>query len=1196
MRCEGVDRLLMTGQQQETPVQFGDQLRAWRSKRELSLAGLAKLVHYSKGYLSKLENGDKPPTPDVARRCDEALGAGGELLRLVPEAPAVPAPRGEPVDVCPYRGLAAFSAEHAGWFFGRERAVAELVEAVAMATGPVVLVAPSGAGKSSLLQAGLLPAIRAGALPAAGSRDWPQVVLHPTATPMNELARVPAGPAVVVVDQFEETFTLCPDPVEREAFITALCALPAVVVLGVRADFYGHLLEHPQLMPSLRENQVVLGPMTDGELRQAVVRPAQAAGLVVEPGLVEVLLRDLGTGGLPLLSHALLTTWQHRNGRVLTVAGYELTGGIRTAVARSAERAYARLSPAAREVARQVLLRMVRVDQEAGATRRALSLAEVADLPSATEVLDEFVAARLVTVAHERAEITHEALLAAWPRLHDWVDADRVGLCTRQRLGEAAGEWKRAGQPRTLLYQGMGLQAAAEWAAVHPGELSTLEQGFLVASRGEQRTRTRRLRLLVALLGVLLLVAGSTTGVIWWQGGQIQRERDVAVSPWIAGMAADVRAKDPSLGMNLGLAAWRTARTREARGAVLSTARPYPTRLTTGQGWVHSVSLSADGRMLAAGNKDGAITLWDISTLRQAGTVPDRTTGDCCAVFSPVAAVLLVSTARGTELWDVADPTRPGLLGSLGAPASAAVFTPDGKTVLAGVGQVVRRWDVSDPRTPVALPDLDGHRALVRALAISDDGSTMLTGDAAGVVLRWRGPEKTPQALPGRNDEVLAVALSPDGQTYAISDTSSATVIGEGDTSTVLTGPGMTSMTWGLDFDPSGKYLVSGGNESGATVWEVTTRKRATSFGSPYRVLGVMFGKGASLLVSSSEQGAVYLRRDPLAALTAHRGGIDYLALNRVKEIAVTSTDSETLVWRLSADGRREHLGTAEGEGRVNEAAVSPDGRMFAVVRQDGTADLWDIEDPRRPLLARRWQVSASSMAAVTFSPDGRTLVTGDNGNRAQVWAIDEKQPRFAGEAKAKFRNVNAISFHPGGKVMATADTNGFVRVWNMEDRTAPKLRWEEGAHTSAATDVQYSPDGSKLVSTGYDGKVRLWNVADGRPVGDAQTLTGHTSVVWWADFSPDNRSLVTYGSDGANRLWSVTDGTQQAALKDIGSARFTADSRHLVTISGATLQTLDTDPDTVVREICAVAGGPLTDAERTLYLNGADRPTCGPS
>ncbi|UXX96222.1 ATP-binding protein [Streptomyces sp. AD2-2] len=346
----GADRSDQPAGTAQATTSFPAQLRRLRRERGLSLADLARQTHYSKGYLSKIETGVKRATVDVARQCDHILRADGELLRLVREAGPAERGAGAAADTaapaCPYRGLSAFTSQDAAWFFGRERSTAALVERVfqRVGGGPLLLVAPSGAGKSSLLNAGLVPALRRpGGFPMPGAERWPVVALTPTVHPLDELLErtakalgsdlhltaqeltdrpealleavrsrsegAPPGPdgrrpppvrPVLLVDQFEELFTLCSDESERRAFVRVLRALstggpdPAVVVLGVRADFTGRCLELPELAPVFTDGLFVLLPMSVAELRESITRPAELAGVTLEPGLVPLLLRDAG--------------------------------------------------------------------------------------------------------------------------------------------------------------------------------------------------------------------------------------------------------------------------------------------------------------------------------------------------------------------------------------------------------------------------------------------------------------------------------------------------------------------------------------------------------------------------------------------------------------------------------------------------------------------------------------------------------------------------------------------------------------------------------------------------------------------------------------------------------------------------------------------------------------------------------------
>ena len=381
----------------------------------------------------------------------------------------------EPIDpsapeVCPFRGLAPFDAVHAEYFFGRERLIAGLVARLVGSTRLAVF-GPSGSGKSSVVRAGLLPALADGVLP--GSERWRQTLMRPGEHPLAELGRALASLAaggdgddpvaaalaslapderlVLAVDQFEELFTACRDEGERAAFAEALVTAAAdpdqraVVVLAIRADFYGRCADYRALAAQISANQLLVGPMTREELRRAIELPARRAGLRVEPGLVSELVDDVADqpGGLPLLSTALLELWQERSARTLRQASYAASGAVSGAVARLAERAYRRLTEPQRERARAILLRLADAEEAALVRRRvALSELEAERDPEAAAALAVLTESRLVTVDEDTVEVAHEALLREWPRLRDWLAEDAEGRRLHQHLIDAAAEWR----------------------------------------------------------------------------------------------------------------------------------------------------------------------------------------------------------------------------------------------------------------------------------------------------------------------------------------------------------------------------------------------------------------------------------------------------------------------------------------------------------------------------------------------------------------------------------------------------------------------------------------------------------------------------------------------------------------------------------------------------------------------------------
>nr|WP_300609111.1 AAA family ATPase [Trebonia sp.] len=731
---------------------------------------------------------------------------------------------------CPYPGLAPFTAEQAGWFFGRDRLTADLVgrmDGCLTGTGPVMVVAASGAGKSSLLRAGLLPRVAAGGLTSAGSRHWPRVVFTPGAHPLREAAvavaaarpdadvSVPpdpgaedldillaravgaAGPgarAVLVVDQFEELFRLCDSEDERGAFIswlwkTARGEAPggptALAACAVRADFYPDCTRYPQLRQALQGNQVIVGAMSAEELRQAIACPAEAAGLDIEPGLIELLLSDLraghpaatgsgglaaddGAGRLPLLAHALRATWQQRHGSTLTVKGYRSAGGIEHAIADSAERVFTRLDADAQQDARALFLRLVKIGDTSGedvrrpVTRHGLT----DDSGAAGAVIDSYTASRLLTQSRDAVQITHEALLRAWPRLAGWLSEDRAGQLMRQRIEDDAADWDRARRDPSLLYRGTRMQAAAAWADGHVVGLTVPARQFLAASRRRARRTGILQRSLIAVLAVLALATTITSVVALQQQsaaiGQrdlATQQRDLAVYNQVLAEANQLTGTDPAAAAQLLLTAYRIRPSADLQSRLISTEnQPLPGFIPTSNA-VTSVAVTPNGRVTAIAEA-GTVSLWNTADPARPAELGQPVTPDGgvlvdSVALSPDGHLLATGDADGTiTLWNTTTPAHPGELGNpLTPPGSGDVgavsFSPDGRT-LASIDfssnpsdSGVMLWNISSPSHPLELgrPLIPHDGSAAQLAAFSPNGRTLATinyaSNGRGSITLW---------------------------------------------------------------------------------------------------------------------------------------------------------------------------------------------------------------------------------------------------------------------------------------------------------------------------------------------------------------------------------------------------------------------------------------------------------------------------
>ncbi|MDG9715884.1 WD40 repeat domain-containing protein [Streptomyces sp. DH24] len=1242
---------------------FAAELRALReSAGRPTYRAMAQKVPFSVTALSQAAAGRQLPSLPVTLAYVDACGGDPEEWRrrweeTSAEATA-PGPDGDDAPP-PYRGLARYEPDDAALFFGRDRLVDRLCELTRRHRFTAVF-GPSGSGKSSLLRAGLIPRLRD---TAGGAADAPAAVRvltpgpDPLRTHADRLTPVPDTDADtwLIVDQFEELYTLCADPAARDGFVDRLLAATEPdsglrVVIAVRADFLGRCAEHPLLTAALQDATLLVGPMTREELREAVVRPATAAGLIVERSLTRRLLTEVADapGGLPLMSHALLETWRHRTGRTLTEATYEAAGGLHGAVVRTAEHVYAELTDDQADLARRILLRLVAPGDGTPDTRRPAERAELAlgDPDDTRAVLDRLVRARLLTLDDNTVDLAHEALITAWPRLRGWIDAERDRLRVHRSLSAAARTWQELGRESAALYAGSRLAAAREAfpADRHDDELTRAEQEFLTASERRRRRGLWRRRAVSAVLAVLVLVASGTAVVALRLSATAQAERDDAVFGRITAEADRLRDTSASLAAGLDVAAYKMRSTADLRTRLITDAgRVLSTRLPGHAGVGSSVAFTPDGRTLASGGHDGTVRLWDVAGRTDADGKdalpgaplgkPLRFPADAvgAVAFSP-DGTLLAATGRGggIRLWDMTDRTAPRPVGT--PPAShdkenivSVAFAPDGRTLAtAGDDGTVRRWDLTDPAHPAPLgaPARADERS-VRAVAFTPDGRTLATAGYTGTVRLWRvagrdGLEPLGKPLRGHEASVWTVAFSPDGRTLATGGfdetvrlydtTDPARPAPLGDPLTVHSAP-----VWSVTFSPDGRTLAGAGQDDTVVLWNVANPKYPQQLGEPLTghtegVWEVAFAPDGRTLASTGADRSVRLWHLPRTVLTDFTNPLTSVAYSPDgRLLAAASTDDALIrLWDVRRPGhpRRLPRPLAGHEEAVLTVAFAPNGRTLASGSEDGTVRVWDVTNPSLPEPSETLRSAhPGGVSSVAYSPDGRTLATAGLNGKVRLWST-AGTPRPLGDAFLAHEDwATSLAFSPDGRTLATAGDDRTTGLWDVTDRDTPRrIGRPLRGHTDAVTSVAFSPDGRTLATASLDRTVRLWNVNSPRtPRPSAEPLTGHRGGVTSVAFSPDGLTLATAAADHTVRLWNTASADPHGEeltghLETVTSVAFSPDGHTLTSASNdLTARVWTLDADSSARHVCAHTGGDLTRAAWGELLPGVEwRGGCG--
>ncbi|NEQ19179.1 MAG: hypothetical protein F6K28_04675 [Microcoleus sp. SIO2G3] len=1096
-------------------------------------------------------------------------------------------PKRRLLNTCPYRSLSYFTQkpEDAEVFCGRSTLTQELIGRVEQGHRFVAVFGASGSGKSSLLRAGLLYQLKLGQ-EIPGSDRW--IYLQPF-TPQenpveslkeaiakgnreqgtgngeelnsrlkptlamsqgidsfaNSLAN--AQPIVMVIDQFEEAFTMCQED-ERNQFFEHLIQLNQqhqnlYIVIGMRSDFRSRLREYRPLTECINKSYINVEHLNREEIAEAIVKPADWVGLGMEGELKERIINDVEDypGSLPLLQYTLTQLWNeaHKQGeQFLRLDTYEQLGGIEGTLEKRAEQVYQSLAEEERTVAQRLFLELTQVGDTLD-IRRRVYLDDLVNSHHSREILNKVTTTlaneqnRLITRTEQSNEekttaslqskipnpkskiqidVVHEALIRHWKRLRNWQDENQEAMIVERDIETQAQQWQAAEKRNApgMLLQGVKLAKAEDYLSKygHLGMLDGVAEDYIKVSRQEDKNRRRRQQLTIGgVIGVVSLAAI----VAAFFGLESSKQTTLASRREAEELAATAEA----------LLSSQPVEAQVNAIAAIGLERSALAKLPN-----HSLSASVQGSLL------------DVIRVNKEQNRWQHTNGVNSVAFSPNGEKIVTgSNDQTVRLWDASTgkPIGQPLIGHTNGVNSVA-FSPDGeKIVSSSDDKTVRLWDASTGK-PIGQP-LIGHTDRVLSVAFSPDGEKIVTGSNDQTVRLWYASTGEPigQPLTGHTNGVSSVAFSPDGEKIATGSYDQTVRLWDATTGEPIGQPliGHIDVVRSVAFSPNGEKIVTGSNDQTVRLWYASTGKPYNPFSlrkQPFKghtsgISSVAFSPDGEKIVTGSNDQTVRLwdasTGEPIGQpLTGHTNGVSSVAFSPDGEKIVTGSSDQTVRLWDAREGKPigEPL-RGRHEFGVNSVAFSPNGKKIVSGSgddRDSTVRLWDAstgEPIGQPLIGH-----TNGVSSVAFSPDGEKIVTGSNDQTVRLWDASTGEP-IGQPLTGHTDGVNSVAFSPDGEKIVTGSDDQTVRLWYAS--TGESIGQPLTGHTDGVNSVAFSPDGEKIVTGSNDQTVRLWDASTGEPIG--QPLRGHTNRVLSVAFSPNGKLLVSSSSDSTVRLWDAS-------------------------------------------------------------------------
>ena len=1115
--------------------------------------------------------------------------------------------------LCPYLGLDAFQEKNREFFFGRQRMVDLLVERITE-EDLIAVLGPSGAGKSSLVRAGLLPVLKSGGI--EGSEKWQFLApMVPGSSPLFNLARrlkqlltdckltsreikkmleedsaalvslleeyLPNETVLIVVDQFEELFTLCEDLASRTMFIENLrSALKSKegrsghkLILTMRSDFENHLARQPEFQSDFERGVVRMAPLTASELRDVIEKPAALVGLKFEEGVVDALLGDIlgEPAALPLLQFSLLKLWDGRQRNRVTWEVYHEMGGGRQALANSADRFYKSLIPEEQVTVRRIFSRIVRpgtgLEVTSNRIRRESLYAEGEAPDRIDRVLDKLVAERLVRLTEGRAraddqvEVAHEALVRNWPRLVNWLEDERIQLRERLRLTSAAEQWRALNEDSSALLRGRQLEEADQY-----NDLNTLETSFVAASRklAEKEAQMQAARQQAFIYGVIFLFVFLIAAVILFRH-QANQNADLATENEIIAITAQADKATAESASTLAVEQQSTAQA----ASTLALEK-------------HDEALAQRGTAIA--ERDVAATAQADADQKSDLAATAQVEAELQAVIAAQAAITAkeqAAIALSRQLASQASSVQSNQLGLsllLGIEAFRINDTFEAESViLKGLQQSLSKT-VAQLGSPIYTED-----GIIRSLAFSVDGEVLAYGTEDGFLKLWdvRKQELSEKQPPYSHDEIVfSAAFSPDGRYFVSGGSDGSLMLWDMQSDEVYELDRQKTWYTAVSFSPDGRLLAAARNTE-LVLYDVVTRTEVRVFQGHWQTIWCLDWSpdGARLVTGSNDKSVRIwgILAGDVKVLQGHEDTIRGIAWSpNGQNIVSGGKDGQMIVWNAQ-NGQKLDVFTTDEKYQVLSVAFSPNGKMLATASSDNTVYLWNTAT---------WQYEQLTghthwVMTVAFSSDGERLASGGVDQTVILWQLTNQQQlgqvyastslgidafRIDGDGTFLYANAtnrlaavrdgatqNMTSSYPGNyssaafgrlggrDVLALGGRDGAVEFADLE--TATLLDVNIQAAQMAILSLAISPDGKYMVTSHCgdqqpnefcsESVIQIWDMQTKEVV---RLPIEHADSVTSLAFSSDGARLASGSRDGTVILWDLwRDETAKILLKLTG-------------------------------------------------------------